>query len=303
MNKSTTPLISMLLIGLVVGSANADAFNGVYISSNLGLTTTSSFDYLGSSTDQGSVCDPIINPSEESRRIAGCPTEGTGWLTNFENGSGITSTVILGRHFEGTGLSKNISVEIEFSYCESTLDQTQSIRSRSGVARDKLNNEIYRAQEHIGKITSHSLFGNLRYNFRSGHKTRPYLGVGVGFVKTSIYGGRIWVRNNDWTQISTGSTLPNSEEVRRNLAGTTSSVHETLSDSIPTLQFFAGVDRQINDSTSIGFRGRFMQVDTFEATGGLDVLRSHEVPEGYASKREVDTLRNFGGAITLTFLL
>lgn len=303
MKKSVTALVLMLLIGFVVGASNADAFKGAYISTNLGLATTSSFDYLGSSTDQGSVCDPIINPSEESRRIAGCPTEGTGWLTNFDSGSGITSTVIVGRHFEGKGISNKVSIEVEFSYGESTLDQTQSIRSRSGVARDKLSNEIYRAQEHIGKITSHRLFGNLRFNFRSGHKTRPYLGVGVGFVRTSIYGGRIWVRNNDWTQISTGSTLPNSEEVRRNLAGTTSSVHETLSDSSPTLQFFAGVDLQINDSMMVGFRGKFMQVDTFDATGGLDVLRSHEVPVGYFSRRELESLRNYSGAITLTFLL
>ena len=287
----------------VSGIVNAGVFKGVYISTNLGLTSTSSFDYLGSSTDQGSVCDPIINPSEESRRIAGCPTEGTGWLTMFDSGSGIVSSAILGRHFEGTGLWKNFSVEVEFSYGESSLDQTQSIRSRSGVARDKLSNEIYRAQEHIGKVTSHSLFANLRYSFRPGRTTQPFLGVGLGLTKTSIYGGRIWVRNNDWTQISTGSTLPNSEEVRRNLAGTTSSVHETLTDSSPTLQIFAGLDLRVNDSMSIGFRGKFFQVDTFEATGGLDVLRSHEVPDGYVSKREVDSLRIFRGGITLTFLL
>ncbi|MYF02537.1 MAG: hypothetical protein F4227_06105 [Gammaproteobacteria bacterium] len=187
MKKSTLTSILIWSVCLVSGIVNASVFNGVYISTSLGLAATSSFDYLGSSTDQGSVCDPIINPIEESRRIAGCPTEGTGWLTNFDNGAGIASTVILGRNLEGTGLWKKWSIEVEFSYGESTLDQTQSIKSRSGVARDKLSNEIYRAQEHIGKITSHSLFANLRYNFRSGSKTRSFLGVGFGLIKTSIY--------------------------------------------------------------------------------------------------------------------
>lgn len=303
MTKSTYILFSILTVCLVAGNIHADALKGMYISTNLGLATTSSFDYLGSSTDQGSVCDPIINPNEESRQIAGCPTEGTGWLSKFDSASGIATAIIVGRHVDGSGILKKLSIELEYSYGESSLDQTQSIRSRSGVARDKLNNEIYRAQEHIGKITSQSVFANLRYNFRSQHKTRPYLGAGFGLVKTSIYGGRIWVRNNDWTQITTGSSLPNSEEVRRNLAGTTSSVHETLNDSSTTMQFFAGVDLQINDTTSIGLRGKFLQVESFEATGGLDVLRSHEVPESYSSKRELESLRVVGVGLTVTIQL
>lgn len=303
MKRSTTKLLFIFASCLMVGGVNAERFKGVYISTNVGFNTTSSFDYLGSSTDQGSVCDPIINPSEESRRLAGCPTAGTGWLTNFDNGSGIASTVILGRHIDGSGMLKNWSLEVEFSYGESELDQTQSINSRSGVARDKLSNEIYRAQEHIGTITLYSVFANLRYNLRSGQKTRPYLGFGFGRVNTSIYGGRIWVRNNDWTQISTGSTLPNSEEVRRNLAGTTSSVHETLSDSALTIQLFAGVDWKFNDSTLIGLRGKFTQLESFEAVGTLDVLRSHSIPDGYASKREIDTLRFIDVGLTITWLL
>lgn len=282
---------------------NADLLKNVYVSTGLGINSTSSFDYLGSSTDQGSVCDPVINPNAESRQIAGCPTEGTGWLTSFDNGIGIASTIILGRHVDGTGIWKNLSVEVELAYGESELDQRQSIRSRSGVARDKLSNEIYRAEEHIGKITSHSSFANLRYNFRSEHTTRLYLGVGLGLVRTSIYGGRIWVRNNDWTQISTGSDLPNSEEIRRNLANTTSAVHETLSDSSSTIQFFAGVDFRINETTLIGFRGKYYQLDSFDATGSLDVLRSHEVPANYSSKREIDSLQFLGVGLTLTIHL
>lgn len=300
MKPSVLKVCSILAVSLVVLGVSAETSKGVYFSSILGLNTTSSFDYLGSSTDQGSVCDPIINPSAESRQIAGCPTQGTGWLTSFDNGMGIGSTIILGRHIDGTGIWRNLSVEIEFAYGESELDQRQSIRSRSGVARDKLSNEIYRAEEHIGKITSYSSFANLRYNFRSEKTTRLYLGVGLGVVRTSIYGGRIWVRNNDWTQISTGSNLPNSEEVRRNLANTTSAVHETLTDSAPTIQFFAGVDVQINETTLIGFRGKYFQLDSFDATGSLDVLRSHEVPADYSSKREINPLRFLGVGITLT---
>ena len=303
MKSTLIALLSILTISLTVIGVSAERFDGVYISTSIGINSTSSFDYLGSSTDQGSVCDPVINPSETSRQIAGCPTEGTGWLTNFDAGRGIASSVTLGRYFQKARMLKNWSIEIEFSYGESSLDQSQSIRSRSGVARDKLSNEIYRAEEHIGKITSHSVFANLRHNFRSKYKTQPYLGVGFGLVKTSIYGGRIWVRNNDWTQISTGNNLPNSEEVRRNLANTTSAVHETLRDSSPAIQFFAGVDFQINDTVLLGVRGKFFQLDSFDATGTLDVLRSHEVPDGYASNREVDSLLFIGVGLIVTVLL
>lgn len=303
MKNVTVALLCFLLMCLMVSSVSADWFNSVYISTNLGANSSSSFDYLGSSTDQGSVCDPIINPSAESRQIAGCPTEGTGWLTSFDSGTGIASTIIIGWHIGGTRMWKNWSVEAELAYGESELDQRQSIRSRSGVARDKLSNEIYRAEEHIGKITSLSTFANLRYNLRSEYKTRLFFGAGLGLVKTSVYGGRIWVRNNDWTQISTGSNLPNSEEVRRNLANTTSAVHETLSDSSPTIQLFAGVDFQINDTTLIGLRGKFFQMDSFDATGSLDVLRSHEVPANYSSKREIESLRFLGVGLTLTVQL
>lgn len=303
MKPCVLKLFLALVICLVGIAVSAKVFNGVYFSTNFGVSSTANFDYLGSSTDQGSVCDPVINPNAESRQIAGCPTEGTGWLTSFDNGMGIANTVIVGRHFGGTRMWKNWSVEVELSYGESALDQRQSIRSRSGVARDKLSNEIYRAEEHIGKITSQSSFANLRYNARSEHKTRLYFGAGLGLVKTSIYGGRIWVRNNDWTQISTGSNLPNSEEVRRNLANTTSAVHETLDDSSPTVQFFAGVDFQVNETVLFGVRGRFFQLDSFDATGSLDVLRSHEVPANYSSKREIDSLRFLGIGLTLTVQL
>lgn len=302
--KHWVPKLLFLLAVCFIGfTVNADLIKGMYFSTNIGIGSTSSFDYLGASTDQGSVCDPIINPSADSRQVAGCPTEGTGWLTKFDSGSGIASTFILGRNLDGSGFRKNLSIELEYSYRESSLDQTSSIRSRSGVTRDKLSNEIYRAEEHIGKITSQTVFANFKYRFRSHGKTQPYLGAGFGLVKTSIYGGRIWVRNNDWTQITTGSTLPNSEEVRRNLAATTSVVHEILNDSSPTFQLFAGVNFQMNDTTLIGARGYFTHLESFEATGSLDILRSHEVPAGYSSKREFEALRFTGFGLNLTFLL
>lgn len=303
MKKFMSTIIVVLAV-LIFGSlVHADAQSDGYFSTNLGFHSTSSFDYLGSSTDQGSVCDPIINPSSDSRQAAGCPTEGTGWLTQFDNGSGIATHFLLGRHVARSGMWGNLSVELEFSYRESELDQTSSIRSRSGVARDKLSNEIYRAEEHIGKITSHTAFVNVRYSFRQDRKIQPFIGAGVGFERLSVYGGRIWVRNNDWTQISTGSTLPNSEEVRRNLAGTTSAVHETLTHSASTLQVFAGINLQINDATLIGVRGQFSPTESFEATGSLDVLRSHEVPAGYASRREIDSFHTFGIGLHITFLM
>ena len=303
MRRFTHTLIPVIVVSFLSCSVSANFAKGTYFSTSLGLNSTSSFDYLGSSTDQGSVCDPFINPSSDSRQTAGCPTEGTGWLTKFDRGSGIATSFFLGWHMDGPGRLQNLSVELEYSLRKSALNQTHSIRSRTGVARDKLSNEIYRAEEHISNISAHSAFANLLYNFGPQHRIQPFLGIGLGLTKTPIEGGRIWVRNHDWTQISTGSNLPNSEEIQRNLAGTTSTVHETIDDMLPSVQLLIGVNVQMTDTWSIGIRGHFVRMDSFEATGGLDVLRSHEVPDGYSSHREIDSLQLFGVGLNLTFLL
>ena len=121
-------------------------------------------------------------------------------------------------------LLNGLRVELEYVFRESVYDQTSPILSQSGVARDKLSGEIFRAGEHVGSLTSHNAFGNLYDDFANRSRLTPYIGIGAAFGVIDLDNGGIWGRKHDWRQINTARDLPNGEEVRRDLAGTTSFV-------------------------------------------------------------------------------
>ena len=210
MSALVFPAIVLAVLALATAPALAQDNGGFYLSSELGINFAPGFDFSGNSTDQGSVCDPFINPDASSRAAAGCPTMGTGWRTLFDGGRGILGGVAAGYRLGGgpDSLLNGLRVELEYVFRESVYEQTSPILSQSGVALDKLSGEIYRAEEHVGSLT-------------------PYIGIGAGFGMTDLDNGRIWARNHDWRQINTARDLPNGEEVRRNLAGTTSFVPGT----------------------------------------------------------------------------
>ena len=282
--------VVLAVLAMATAPALAQTDGGFYLSSELGINFAPGFDFLGNSTDQGSVCDPFVNPDAGSRAAAGCPTMGTGWKSVFDSGRGILGGVAVGYGLGGfpNRLLKGLRVELEYVFRESVFDQTSPILSQSGVARDKLNDEIYRAEEHIGSLTSHNVFGNVYYDFANGSRLTPYIGLGAGFGVTDLDNGRIWARNHDWRQINTARDLPNGEEVRRNLAGTTSSLHASDRETLFGYQLLVGVDVALTDAVSVGLKGRWAHFGTMRYDGTLDMLRSHDVPEGYVSRREVD---------------
>lgn len=281
--------------------AMAQMDGSFYLSTDIGMNFTPGFEFVGSSTDQGSVCDPFINPDAGSRQVAGCPTRGTGWKSVFSGGQGVLAGVAAGYRLGGRAgsLMNGLRIELEYVFRESTYDQTSTILSRSGVARDKLSDEIYRAEERVDSLTSHSFFGNVYYDFRSRSRLTPYVGLGAGVSATDLDNGRIWARNHDWMQIETGRDLPNAEEVRRNLAGTTSSFQGRHRATLLGYQVLLGADVAVGESLSIGLKARWADFGTFRATGTLDVLRSHAVPEDYAHDREAGPIRLWGISLNL----
>ena len=285
---------AIVLAALALASAPALAHTdgGFYLSSELGINFAPGFAFFGNSTDQGSVCDPFINPDAASRAAAGCPTVGTGWKSVFDDGRGVLGGVAVGYRLGGgpSRLSKGLRVELEYVFRESVYDQTSPILSQSGVARDKLSDEIYRAEERIGSLTSHNLFGNLYYDIANSSRLTPYIGLGAGFGVTDLDNGRVWARNHDWREISTARDLPNGEEVRRNLAGTTSSLHGNHRDSLFGYQLLLGVDLALTDEVSVGLKGRWAHFGTMRFDATLDMLRSHAVPDGYVSHRRVENI-------------
>ena len=280
----------------------AQGVGAFYLSSDLGINFAPGFDFFGNSNAQGSLCFPFINPDPSSREAAGCPTMGTGWKSTFDNGQGILAGVGAGYRLGGPEdpLWGRLRIEVEYVFRESVYDQTTPIlSSATGVTRDKLSNEVFRAVEYVGSLTSHNLFGNLYYDFTNSSRVTPYIGFGAGFGVTDLDNSRIGGRHQDWRQISTGSELPNAYEVRRNLAGTTSSYHGTNRDTMFGYQVLFGMDVALTETLSVGLKGRWADFGTMRYDGTLDMVLSTTVPEDYHNPREVDGVALFAVSANL----
>ena len=80
------------------------------------------------------------------------------------------------------------------------------------------------------------------------------------------------MRNADPTKIATAAGLPNDEEIRRNLAATTTSKQGELGDRRSAFQALAGADW---DAASVGLQARYVRSDPFEDETDWERLRSH----------------------------
>ena len=100
------------------------------------------------------------------------------------------------------------------------------------------------------------------------------MGVGLGF--TDVDYGSVWPRNTDPSAIRTGAGLANVDEIRQNLAGTTSVADEELSDTLFGYQLMAGLDYRLTEHLIAGLKARWVHYEDFRDTGIVwDPLRSH----------------------------
>ena len=102
-------------------------------------------------------------------------------------------------------------------------------------------------------------------------------------------------------QINTGRDLPNADDVRRNPAGTTSTLHGTNRDTLFGYQLLLGVDFALSYAVSVGLKGRWANFATFRDDGALDMLRSHAVPHDYVNHRKVDGMALVGLGANLKY--
>ena len=67
------------------------------------------------------------------------------------------------------------------------------------------------------------------------------------------------------------------DDIRQNLAATTSSFQGVLSDRLVSQQVLGGVDYALTDGLSVGVKGRWVHAGAFESAEALvwDPLRSH----------------------------
>ena len=304
----------------ILKAPSARAGSGVYLSSELGANFAPALDIMVTPNDRASVCDEFINPmfatvtetaGYENYNCTGPNRGATGvWENTFDDAGGILAGMGVGYslvekfpdHFLG-----RFRLEVEYFYRDTEYDQTSDIPRAAGESGDKLAQEIRKATDRIDSVSSDNLFGNLYIDFRSSSRLTPYVGFGVGVGYTGIGYGSVWARNPDPTAITTGEGLPNADEIRRNLAGTTSVAQSELSDRLFGYQVLVGVDYALTESVSLGLKGRWVNFESFGDATVWDPLRSHvpnirrdgsEPVSGWISSNDIEF---FGVSVNLKY--
>lgn len=287
MKTYITSVLAFVMAAFVMVPGGAQAHEGVYISSDIGLNIASGIETTGYSNDRASVCDEYINPryAEAHSRTVNCTGSNRGatgdWHNKFDNATGILAGAAVGYSFakqNPNGPLGGLRVELEYFYRQSNYDESSDVPSGEGESGDKLQQEIVRATDRIDSMTSHNIFGNMYYDFANTSRFTPYIGIGGGMGVTDMAYSSVWARNSDPGRISTGSGLDNASEIQRNLAGTVSVAENTLSDTLWGLQVLFGVDYAVTEAMSLGLKGRWVRFNSFDSGAGpvvWDPLRGH----------------------------
>jgi opacity protein-like surface antigen len=286
---------SVGLLGLVLAGVPGPAQGqGWYLGSELGAHVVPDLGLTGLSNDRASVCDEFINPQYatvtqtagyEAYNCTG-PDRRDNWVNQFARATGLQASWVLGYRFGADASGprwRHVRTELEYFYRATTYDQTVTFPGLSGgsgiVAEDKLNQELQKATDYLGRVTSHTLFANLYWEVRTPSGVTPYVGAGAGIGRTAVSYGSLWARNAKATAITTGEGLPNVDEIRQNLAGTASSFQGILSDNlVVSQQVLLGVNFAVTEGLSVGVKGRWVHVGAFESPPDSfvwDPLRSH----------------------------
>lgn len=262
---------ALLLAGAAAAPAE-DERSGFYLRADLGANLASGVVLNGKSNDRASRCDEFINP--RYAEIPGCTDpdrgKGAGWQTAFDPAHGFLAGVAVGHR-----VSDWFRMEVETFHRESEYDQTAPVASGTGDTAAKLDGEIVRAEDRIGSVSSRNVFLNLLFDLPVDGPLTAFGGLGLGVSWTELDYGDLWVRNADPDKIATAAGLPNEEEVRRNLAATTTSKQGELSDRLTGFQALAGVDWEVRDNASLGLQARYVRSDAFEDETEWERLRSH----------------------------
>lgn len=272
MRSFRTARACALAAALITPAAAAAA--DFYLSGELGYHSAPGLDTVSRSNDRASACDEYINP--RYAEIPAC-TGPRGLGTAVRNRFGSAGGPLFG-FAAGWRPRPHVRLELEYFHRDSGYDETSPVGAfGSGTSAEKLAREIVSATERVGGVRAHNVFANLYYDFPSAGAFTPYLGAGAGFGFTDLRYRSLWRRNDDPERIRTGADLPNAAEIRRNLAGTYSDAHGTLSDTLFGFQLLAGADYALDAVTALGLKARWVRYDSFADAGfRWDPLRSHE---------------------------
>ena len=276
-------MLGAVLLLFVASAASAQP----YVSIELGAGTGPSMDTIGSSNDPlGATCDEFINPQfalvalTAGYESVNCVSPPLGdvysWTNRFGGGNGVLAGAAAGFAFRD-----RFRIELEYFYRDTAYDETSPLTERGADQPLQAGNEFAQAEERIGSVVSHNLFGNVYVDLVNDGPFTPYVGFGVGVGWTEVDYAEWWIRTRDVSLLTNGGPraggppLPNADEIRRNLAGVITTAHTTLDNALRSYQVPFGVDYAVSEAFTLGLKVRWVAYGSFAAYIPLDLLRSH----------------------------
>ena len=259
---------------LAFAAGTADA--AFYLSGELGVSASSDMRLHSGDTDRASRCDEFVNP--RYAELEGCTDANRGvgavddWLSDFDSASGWQAGLAGG--FE---IGEHWRVELEFLERRIDVDETTPIlRPMGDVAfMDFFGAELPEATERIGRFASSNLFANVYFQWPNRSRFTPYAGVGGGVSWATMEYAALWRRSADPATVVSARGLPNEDEVRRNLAATSTVANKRLRDRLGGWQLLIGVRYDISETVALSLQGRWARFSAFGDGGSYQQLRSH----------------------------
>ncbi len=277
----------------MASAVSAEARNGWYLGLDLGASVTPDLVAEGWDSDVPTVCDGFIN-NDGSGNFLETPSSACkqstrdqfSWLQRSSAGSGVLAGITAGYRLG------SFRFEGEYFHHTATyddLDNSVRLLPAGQPFQGGKENELLYVEAGIDDVLSHNIFANFYYDWHSGSKFTPYVGVGIGFSEVSLDFYSRWTRNYEAAKISTFSNPALNER----LAGTTTIGRNKFSETLFGYQGLFGMDYSVNEKVSIGFKLRWVVFDQFRSRPReWDQIRSHESavsPEGEKIHYQIET--------------
>ena len=269
--------------GLVwTGAAHAEpGRQGLYAGLELGFANAADLSSTLSGVNHPTGCDVLVDPDDMYQPYNTDPacldtTPQTISANSFNPGTGF-----LGGFSAGYALN-GFRFEFEYMYRSHGGDTNLSNAPPSNTAlATKIAelNPLALPSERISGFNAHQFFLNAYYDFFNATRWTPYVGVGVGFARTSLDYRSHYIRATSAQGYpDTQAKADAFDGVVRPpaAAGTLSLWEDEVSDTSFGFQFLGGLDYALSDKVSIGMKGRWVHFNEISHSGVWDLIRSHE---------------------------
>lgn len=247
------------------GEVNAETSRqGFYAGVELGFANAA---------DVGSVLSGVNHPTQCDILAGGDPT-GPGCTDNTPQTLSMNSfdlnTGFLGGFSVGYALNR---FRVEFEYLHRSHGGESSPWELPGgnAALQSKSSEVSALDppsEHISDFSAHQFFVNAYYDFLNDSRWTPYMGVGVGWARTSLDYEARFLRK----MIDQGYPADKPPAA----AGTLSLLDSGFTDALFGFQFLGGLDYALTEKVSIGMKARWASFQDLEGDTVWNLIRSHE---------------------------